>query len=101
MSIRLQIVREVTFLPPVVPARRYFRMPLDGMPTVEIKEDDPYGGEDNVVQVRLLDEKLEKYEISCCCYYDERGVLELVITQPLERALATFRALLVIDGSLG
>jgi hypothetical protein len=55
---------------------------------------DNYGGDGTVVMVEGAD---GRWTIECEQYYGRDGVCKLEITQPLERALRTFGALLAAD----
>ena len=50
--------------------------------------------------VVMVSEDHGVYTMECLQYYERDGVLKLTITQPLNRALATFAALLAADTQL-
>lgn len=56
------------------------------------------GGDDTEVDVTRLDEYT--YRCEQLAYYWRHGRLELIITQPVERVMETFRRLLEIDTEL-
>src|SRR5882762_2785224 len=97
MAIKYQYLTAGNKPPPV--ANRYFLLTFDGHQlrelVTEAEQDAASGGEHTVVTVV---QKAEcHYVLEADQYYFPDGKMVLEITQPLERALRTYGALLMAD----
>jgi hypothetical protein len=55
---------------------------------------------DERTEVEVTELSQGKFQLTCAQYYHQHGEFIMIITQPLERALQTFLAALIMDGQL-
>lgn len=77
--------------------QRWFVFDYDDRGWTEVDED--YDGDGDNILVEVTEDR-GVITLDCTQYYCREGILRLTITQPLERALATFAALLQADTRL-